>query len=82
MQAEECLAEKMKLEEEFLRGKEKISQLRETRDTLRSTNESMNSEMKKTTEKLEAEVTTTSQLDDQFKLIGREMRIMMITYKI
>ena len=46
----------MKLEEDFLRAKEKIGQLRETRDTLRSSNDAMCVEMKKTTEKLEAEV--------------------------
>ena len=46
----------MKFEEELLKAKDKIAQLRETRDTLRNTNDSMNSDMKKTTEKLENEV--------------------------
>ena len=58
----------MKFEEELLRGKEKIAQLRETRDTLRTTNESMNSEMKKTTEKLEAEVP-----DNLLEIIAKEL---------
>ena len=53
---EECLTEKLKYEEELLRAREKITQLRETRDTLRATNDNMSTEMKKTTQKLEAEV--------------------------
>ena len=73
LQAEDCLADKMKFEEELLRGKEKIAQLRETRDTLRTTNESMNSEMKKTTEKLEAEVP-----DNLLEIIAKELSL--ITY--
>ena len=48
------------MEEELLRAKEKISQLRETRDTLRSSNDAMCVEMKKTTDKLEAEVVNCS----------------------
>ena len=48
--------DKIKAEDELERAKEKITQLRETRDSLRNTNDNMNSDMRKTTEKLELEV--------------------------
>ena len=48
--------DKIRAEEDLGHAKEKITQLRETRDSLRNTNDSMNSDMRKTTEKLESEV--------------------------
>ena len=56
LQAEEASTEKVRLEEELLRARDKISQLRDTRDTLRTSNDNMLAEIKSTTGKLEAEV--------------------------